>query len=412
MNAKSAETAEKDGAVRERVHFAEADFADEAMPQEQFDALLASISDGDTNHLAGYIRTVVFWRATALEPSGGGGDPVNVGIERDDAVVHLKEVAASVNREQFRILVTHGLRDVEPVFADDTVSTGDEVFAYSFDNPRASIDEIGEAFERSSRNTTHRYLRIGALRAGRLPEPDSAITYDHPFVTEIVAEMVVGGIVDAKVDGTERLDVLAVFRDLVDERAREKGMRVTGNLRDCRFSDLLLRHADYLHKTRAPRSGKTALIGDLRTAMEGVKGDGDYIRQAEYNDFWSQHDYTADDGHTVLTSNAISRHCRWSDVTTVAKDGVAALRSGLDAALDEIRELAEALDVDATGVNFSLANKAPNRYRRRVIDAISVLSLADPAEAMMPYGAAEPLSDLHAELVEVWGNRSGSGKSR
>lgn len=390
--ASAADTRNAHKGAKVKFHLEKVGFSETPLPQAEFDALVEVMKHNDKTRVAEAVATVAEWKA---EPEAGK-------LDREDAVEILRDLAARLTTEQFRDLATRAMRDMGPRYVDRTISMGDEMFKYSQEHPEMTPEEIGEALGRSSRNTVNRYLRIGGIRKGFLPQENPDLSYSDPAIDQIIAEMIFSGDIEKREAAGERVDAIAELRERIREKTALTGDHLIGIPADNRFTDLLLRYTDYQRKIHAPREKKTSMIADLR---EVIRHYGEIVRQSQYNDYWAERDFTAADGHAVLNSSAISRHCRWTEIVLVADKGCDFVRNDTEAALHEVSVLCrDELDVDITEVSYALADHLPKLFRSRILNAIAVLSMADPAEAMMPFGGAARVSPKYQELSDIWTN--------
>ena len=170
---------------------------------------------------------------------------------------------------------------------------------------------------------------------------------------------------------------------------------------------MLKLQAQYTNRiNERPLHGKLSAVRDVREAMHSLDDDS-HITFNQYNDYWANRNFTGKDNHKVLSASAIVRHVKWNEIVLVAAGKRDKLRDGQQKEMEKIAALAQELNVDTTEINLSLSRKVSETYRKRVLDAIQVMSLLDPGEFLLPHPMQLEYSELRQQMFDTVKDQAG-----
>ena len=379
-----------------RVYINRAKFSDEPMDLESFDQLLNEIRTG-SNELYQNMVDIIFWYWREREHE------YNPEVLRE----YMEQMTLAQWKELWLTVARHPASNNKG-YNDETIELADAIFQFWFSDFTLNQTDVANQFGYSSHVTASGYINSGGLYNGFIPpvgRKRPRLDFSDTRADEIASFIFQEGILLPSKDGINEYVVDAPLT--LSHYISLHGFKPQGLPSDNQYLPLLKLQAQYTNRiNERPLHGKLSAVRDVREAMHSLDDDS-HITFNQYNDYWASRNFTGKDNHKVLSASAIVRHVKWNEIVLVAAGKRDKLRDGQQKEMEKIAALAQELNVDTTEINLSLSRKVSETYRKRVLDAIQVMSLLDPGEFLLPHPMQLEYSELRQQMFDTVKDQAG-----
>lgn len=378
-----------------RVYINRAQFLDEPMDSDSFNQLLNETKAG-SNELYQNMVDIIFWYWR----------------ERDHEYNPdvLREYMEQMTLEQWQTLwlaVAQSSATSNKSYDKETIKLANDIFQFWFSDFTLSQTDVAQEFGYSSHVTASSYINSGGLYNGFIPpvgRKRPRLSFSDPRADEIAAFIFQEGVLLP--NNGESTDYVVDASLTLSHYISLHGFKPQGLPSENQYLPLLKLQAQYTNRVNErPLHGKLSAVRDVREALRSIGGES--ITFNQYNEYWKRRDFVGKDGHKVLSASAIVRHVKWNEIVLIAAGKRDELRDGPEAEMEKIVALALELDVDVTDINLPLSRKVGESHRKRILDAIQVMSLLDYGEFLLPHLVQLEGSILRQRMEETVNNRTG-----